>query len=152
MAAFITVSEVDFNAGQLLNELQQSDTSCGAIVNFIGLVRDVNENSQVQALTLEHYPGMTEKVLGDIAQQAQQRFGVSDVMIYHRVGTLALNEQIVFVATNARHREAAFAACQFVMDFLKRDAPFWKCEQRGEQRVWLGQADKDKCAHQKWDE
>ncbi|MDC0611448.1 molybdenum cofactor biosynthesis protein MoaE [Vibrio sp.] len=147
----IFVGEDVFDAGALIEDMRQRDTSCGALVTFIGSVRDINEGEDVSALTLEHYPGMTEKVLCGIADKAQQRFGVNQIDIYHRVGTLGLNEQIVFVGVAAKHRESAFLACEFVMDFLKTEAPFWKKEHRKSETVWLDQAKKEALARKRWE-
>ncbi len=146
----ITVNQAAFDSGVLTEDLRCRDSSCGALVTFIGSVRDINAGESVQALTLEHYPGMTENVLHGIAEKAKKRFGVKEVDIYHRVGTLQLNEAIVFVGVVSQHRESAFLACEFVMDFLKTEAPFWKKELRNNESVWLEQAEKEKHVQQRW--
>ena len=147
----IIVANDPFNAGELQETLRTSQLSCGAIVSFIGTVRDINEGESVTALTLEHYPGMTESVLQSIVEQAKNRFGVSQIDIYHRIGTLTVNEPIVYVAVASQHRAAAFQACEFVMDFLKTEAPFWKKEHRAQgEAVWLEQAAKEAKAKSRW--
>ncbi|WP_105254700.1 molybdenum cofactor biosynthesis protein MoaE, partial [Pseudoalteromonas sp. T1lg75] len=128
------------------------DSSCGAVVSFVGLVRDINQGEAVSGLTLEHYPGMTQKSLEAICTRAKARFEVPHIDVVHRVGSLALNEQIVFVGVAARHREKAFLACEYVMDHLKSEAPFWKKEQRQEGELWLAQNDKDTLALARWGE
>ncbi|MFV0511836.1 MAG: molybdopterin synthase catalytic subunit MoaE, partial [Shewanella algae] len=105
-----------------------ADNSDGAVVTFVGKVRDFNDGSAVTDLTLEHYPGMTEAVLGQIATQARERWPLNQLTIIHRVGTMHLGEQIVFIGVSSAHRKAAFAACEFLIDFLKTKAPFWKLE------------------------
>jgi len=146
----IVVGKEAFDSGVLVESLRKRDTSCGALVSFVGSVREINDDESVQALTLEHYPGMTENVLQDIADKAKKRFGVMEVDIYHRVGTLNVNEPIVFVGIAAHHRGSAFLACEFVMDILKTEAPFWKKEHRSSGSVWLDQAVKETKAKQRW--
>ncbi len=147
----IQIDEKCFDIGALTEALRRKDSGCGALVSFIGSVRDINDDESVSGLTLEHYPGMTEKVLADIVAKAKERFGVEHIHIYHRVGRLKLNEPIVFVGVTARHRESAFLACEFVMDFLKTEAPFWKKEHRKDGELWLEQADKESQARKRWD-
>lgn len=122
----------------------------GAVVSFLGLVRDINQQAAVTGLLIEHYPGMTERSLTAIAEQAQARWALQDLLIVHRVGLLLPQEPIVLVATASAHRADAFAACEFVMDYLKTQAPFWKKEQRGEQQLWLDARESDELRASRW--
>ncbi|WP_299668964.1 molybdopterin synthase catalytic subunit MoaE [uncultured Psychromonas sp.] len=146
----ISVQELDFNQ-QVEYDRLKSTTKIGAIVTFTGLVRDINEGQQVSDLALEHYPGMTEKCLQDIVEQAQQRWNIIDFSVIHRVGQLAISDQIVFVGIASQHRGDAFAACEFIMDYLKTQAPFWKKETmaNGETK-WVDARDHDQHALTKW--
>jgi molybdopterin synthase catalytic subunit len=120
----ITLSEAPFDPGALLSEFCRGRSEVGAVATFTGLARA--EAGDAQVLELEAYPGFTEAAIGKIAEQARSRFGIDDLMIRHRIGKIAPGEPIVFVATAARHRRAAFEACDFLMDYLKSRAPFWK--------------------------
>ena len=146
----ISVQELDFNQQVEYDRLKNS-TKIGAIVTFTGLVRDINEGQDVSDLALEHYPGMTEKCLQDIVQQAQQRWNIIDISVIHRVGQLAISDQIVFVGIASQHRGDAFAACEFIMDYLKTQAPFWKKETmaNGETK-WVDAREQDQHALTKW--
>lgn len=126
------------------------DNSDGAVVTFVGKVRDFNDGSAVTDLTLEHYPGMTEAVLQQITAQARERWPLNKVTIIHRVGTMALGEQIVFIGVTSAHRKAAFAACEFLIDFLKTKAPFWKLEAGDQGKNWVEAKDADEQAAQMW--
>lgn len=126
------------------------DNSDGAVVTFIGKVRDFNDGSAVTDLTLEHYPGMTEAVLNQIAVEARERWPLNKVTIIHRVGTMALGEQIVFIGVTSAHRKAAFAACEFLIDFLKTKAPFWKLEAGDQGKNWVEAKDADEQAAKMW--
>lgn len=128
-----------------------SDDSDGAVVIFVGKVRDFNDGSAVTDLTLEHYPGMTEAVLNQIAAEARERWPLTHVTIIHRVGTMALGEQIVFIGVTSAHRKAAFAACEFLIDFLKTKAPFWKLEAGDQGKNWVEAKDADEQAAKMWD-
>ncbi|KIO37092.1 MULTISPECIES: molybdopterin synthase catalytic subunit MoaE [unclassified Shewanella] len=128
-----------------------SDDSDGAVVTFVGKVRDFNDGSAVTDLTLEHYPGMTEAVLNQIAAEARERWPLTHVTIIHRVGTMALGEQIVFIGVTSAHRKAAFAACEFLIDFLKTKAPFWKLEAGDQGKNWVEAKDADEQAAKMWD-
>ncbi|MCT8988197.1 molybdopterin synthase catalytic subunit MoaE [Shewanella phaeophyticola] len=130
--------------------LLANDNQDGAVVNFIGKVRDFNDGSAVTDLTLEHYPGMTESVLDQICQQARERWPLNKVTIIHRVGTMALGEQIVFIGVTSAHRKAAFAACEFLIDFLKTKAPFWKLEANDAGSKWVEARDSDEQAAKMW--
>lgn len=148
----ISVQQQDFSLGDEYQALIQDASSEGAVVTFVGLVRDINQGNTVKELTLEHYPGMTEKSLKAIVQQAKQRWPLGKVRVIHRVGRLKLSDQIVFVGVTSRHREAAFAACQFIMDYLKNQAPFWKKETTDDGDGWVDFNEKDQQAMQRWQE
>lgn len=131
-------------------QILASKPEAGAIVTFVGLVRDLNLEQKVTALHLEHYPEMTEKSLRRIVQQAKQRWQLIDVSLIHRVGTLTVNQQIVFVGVSSQHRADAFAACEFIMDYLKTQAPFWKKEHTDLGETWLDANEKDQQAAKRW--
>ena len=125
----------------------------GAIASFVGLVRDVNVSNNaehVSNMTLEHYPGMTEKALEAIVEKAKTRWEIIDALIIHRIGLLQATEQIVFVAVTSQHRGDAFAACEFMMDYLKTEAPFWKKEQTEQGAHWVEAKESDDAARDKW--
>ena len=122
----------------------------GAVVTFTGLVRDLYQDKTIHAMTLEHYPGMTEKELNRIYDEAMARWPITKATIIHRVGRLLAGEQIVFVGCASPHREAAFEACHFIMDFLKTDAPFWKAEETDTGISWVDARDTDQTALKKW--
>jgi molybdopterin synthase catalytic subunit len=145
----IRVQHEDFDAGAELAAMR-GNRAIGALACFIGLVRDVNDGTAVRSLTLEHYPGMTEKALEDIVEQARRRWDIMDVRVIHRVGTLHPTDQIVFVAVGGAHRGEAFAACEFVMDYLKTQAPFWKREQTPGGARWVEARASDDAAAQRW--
>jgi molybdopterin synthase catalytic subunit len=147
--AKVQVQTADFNVADEYN-LLASDNSDGAVVTFVGKVRDFNDGNPVTDLTLEHYPGMTEAVLMQIAQQAKERWPLNYVTIIHRVGTLSLGEQIVFIGVTSAHRKAAFAACEFLIDFLKTKAPFWKLEAGSNGSNWVDARDSDEQAAKMW--
>ena len=146
----VRVQTEDFDAGQEINQLRKVRKDIGAVVSFIGLVRDINEGDTVSQLTLEHYPGMTEKSLQAIVTQAKARWDIIDVLIIHRVGTLQPCDQIVLVAVSGSHRAEAFSACEFVMDFLKTEAPFWKKELTPQGEHWVEARESDDVAKQRW--
>jgi molybdopterin synthase catalytic subunit len=133
----IRVQTNDFDQQQQYLLLTNGNEQDGVVVTFVGLVRNKNEGKQVLSLTLEHYPGMTEKSLNAIADEARKKWDVGQIRIIHRVGTLALGEQIVYVGVAATHRKAAFHAAEFVMDFLKTKAPFWKKELTTDGEYWV---------------
>ena len=146
----IKVQTEDFNQQHQYDHLR-AQSSVGAVVTFTGLVRDMNQGEQVSSLTLEHYPAMTEKSLADIVLQAKKRWDIVACTVIHRVGELMLSEQIVFVGIASAHRREAFAACEFIMDYLKNKAPFWKkeCNSQGE-RYWIDARESDSNAVDKW--
>jgi len=146
----ISVQQQDFNVADEYAAMVNDNVTDGAVVCFTGLVRDFNQGNSVKGLTLEHYAVMTEKVLESIVTQAKERWPLGKVRVIHRVGELNLGEQIVFVGVTSQHREAAFAANQFIMDFLKNQAPFWKKERTQSGDRWVAAEDKDKKAQQKW--
>lgn len=148
----ISVQTDAFDAGQLLNQMQAKQLGIGAVASFVGYVRDYNQDAAVSELLLEHYPGMTEKALEKIVEQAEQRWPLLRVKVVHRVGLLGLGEPIVFVAVASAHRQAAFAACEFIMDYLKARAPFWKKEHTEQGARWVDGRDSDQQAAARWTE
>jgi len=146
----IQVQTEDFDMASQCDWLKQGGASCGAIVTFAGLVREHLETS-LNALYLEHYPGMTEKSLAKIVSQARERWSLGRVVVIHRVGELALNDNIVFVGVASPHRKGGFEAAQFIMDYLKRDAPFWKKERSDLGDSWVAQKQTDLAAAKGWD-
>lgn len=138
-----------FDAGEELAWLSD-DPGFGAVVTFSGLVRDTNLGDKVSGLFLEHYPGMTEQALEQIVVQARQRWVLGPVTVIHRVGHLRPNDPIVFVGVTSAHRQAAFHAAEFIMDYLKTQAPFWKKECVGEKSRWLEMRDSDKQSAERW--
>ncbi|MEZ9199409.1 molybdopterin synthase catalytic subunit MoaE [Shewanella sp. 10N.286.54.B9] len=145
----IRVQTADFSVPDEYQLISQ-DNGDGAVVTFVGKVRDFNDGSAVTDLTLEHYPGMTEAVLNQIEAQARERWPLNHVSIIHRVGKMALGEQIVFIGVTSAHRKAAFAACEFLIDFLKTKAPFWKLEAGEEGASWVEARDSDEQAADVW--
>lgn len=145
----IRVQQEDFDVGEEYQQLRNR-ASAGAIVFFVGLVRDMNLNQQVKGLSLEHYPGMTETQLKEIIEEAKSRWPIQDASIVHRVGDLDVSDQIVFVGVNSAHREASFEACHFIMDYLKTKATFWKKERTLEGEIWLDARESDLKAKNKW--
>lgn len=143
---YIAIQTSDFSVGDEHQALCESGTHIGAIVTFTGLVREFTQDSG-KSLFLEHYPAMTEKVLSEIIEQACQRWNINNVRLIHRVGHLAAGDQIVFIGVNSAHRAEAFLAGQFIMDFLKTEAPFWKKE--GDQ--WVEAKGSDTDAKNQWE-
>lgn len=146
----IVVQREDFSLADEYARLATRADS-GAIVTFVGKVRDFNQGEEVKGLALEHYPGMTEKALADIVQEARRRWPLQECTLIHRIGELWLGDQIVLVAVSSAHRDAAFDACHFIMDFLKTRAPFWKKEltTEGVQR-WVEAKESDNAAAARW--
>lgn len=146
----ILVQQADFSLGEEYERLAARHDS-GAIVTFVGKVRDFNQGEEVKGLSLEHYPGMTEKALTDIVTEARGRWPLQECTLIHRIGDLLLGDQIVLVAVSSAHRDAAFEACHFIMDFLKTQAPFWKKEltAEGVQR-WVEAKQSDDAAAARW--
>lgn len=146
----VAVQTADFDVAHEYQLLRQDNRADGAIVFFSGLVREMNQGSDVTGLFLEHYPAMTLKSLQQIVEQAKQRWPLNRVRLIHRVGQLQVSDQIVFVGVSSSHREAAFEACHFMMDFLKNRAPFWKKETTQNGDVWVESLAKDQTALDKW--
>lgn len=146
----VCVQTEDFDLAAEVRRVRALSSSIGALASFQGIVSDFNDGGGVQGLFLEHYPGMTERVLEDIAQQAASRWDLLGQTIIHRVGSLAPSDNIVLVIVASRHRQDAFMACEFLMDILKTQAPFWKKERRGEQSNWVESRASDEQARQRW--
>ena len=147
----IRIQEKDFDISAEVAALRQGDPRVGAVVSFLGTVRDMNEGSEVQELTLEHYAGMTEKALEEILSQAKSRWDIYQALVIHRIGPLLPEEQIVLVAVTSAHRGEAFAACEFIMDYLKTAAPFWKKENTPEGARWVDARVTDDAAMARWE-
>ncbi|WP_299235383.1 molybdopterin synthase catalytic subunit MoaE [uncultured Halomonas sp.] len=147
----IRVQEAPFDAGTEQQTLLAGRTDIGAVVSFTGLVRDFNEHPEVSALTLEHYPGMTESALEAIVEEARGRWSLDAVTVIHRVGRLAPGDPIVLVVVASAHRRAAFEACDFIMDYLKTRAPFWKKEHSGDGDYWVSERDSDHLDARRWE-
>ena len=146
----IRVQREDFDVGAELERLCQGDHRVGGLVAFVGLVRDMAGGQSVDAMTLEHYPGMTEKTLARIEAQAGERWPLAASLIVHRYGRLEPGDRIVLVATASAHRQAAFEACQFLVDWLKTQAPFWKREETGSGEHWVDARAADDAAAARW--
>jgi molybdopterin synthase catalytic subunit len=146
----VRIQENDFDISSEITALRKGDPRVGAVVTFLGTVRDMNAGSKVKGMTLEHYPGMTEKALEDIISQAKTRWDIYQALVIHRVGPLLPEDQIVFVAVTSAHRGEAFAACEFMMDYLKTAAPFWKKEDTLEGARWVDSRVTDDAAMARW--
>jgi molybdopterin synthase catalytic subunit len=146
----IRIQENDFDISAEIAALRKGDPRVGAVVTFLGTVRDMNDGSQVKGMMLEHYPGMTEKALQDILDQAKARWDIYNTLVIHRVGPLLPEDQIVLVAVTSAHRGEAFAACEFIMDYLKTAAPFWKKEDTPEGARWVDARVTDEAAMARW--
>jgi molybdopterin synthase catalytic subunit len=146
----VRIQTQDFDTGFEISQLRNARKDTGAVVSFIGQVRDLNEGDAVSQLTLEHYPGMTEKALEAIVNQAQSRWDIFDALVIHRVGTLQPMDQIVLVAVTSAHRGEAFKACEFIMDYLKTEAPFWKKEVTNQGERWIDAKLTDDDARERW--
>jgi molybdopterin synthase catalytic subunit len=146
----VRIQTEDFDLSLELKKLRAGDARVGAVAAFVGTVRDRNDGSEVAAMTLEHYPGMTEKSLEEIIEKAKARWDIYDVLIIHRVGPLQIEDQIVLTAVTSAHRGEAFAACEYVMDYLKTLAPFWKKEDTPEGARWVDARLSDDEALKKW--
>ena len=150
MSISVRVQQADFDLGQEIAQLRAGNPKVGAVVGFVGTVRDMNDGLEVAAMELEHYPGMTEKAILAIVEQARARWPVSAALVIHRVDPLLPQEQIVLVAVSSSHRGEAFAACEFIIDYLKTEAPFWKKEDTPEGARWVDARDSDATALDKW--
>ena len=148
--SLIRVQENDFDVSTEIAALRKGDPRVGAVVTFLGTVRDLNDGSQVKEMTLEHYPNMTEKALEEIVAQAKSRWDIYQALVIHRVGPLLPEDQIVLVAVTSAHRGEAFAACEFIMDYLKTAAPFWKKEETPDGGRWVDARVTDETAMARW--
>jgi molybdopterin synthase catalytic subunit len=146
----IRIQENNFDISAEIAALRQGDSRVGAVVSFLGTVRDMNDGSQIKAMTLEHYPGMTEKSIQAILDQAKARWDIYQSLVIHRVGPLLPEDQIVLVVVTSAHRGEAFAACEFIMDYLKTEAPFWKKEETPEGGRWVDARVSDDAALERW--
>ena len=146
----VRVEAQDFDVSAEIARLRAGDARVGAVVSFVGTVRDMNDGDSVAELELEHYPGMTERALEEIVAQARARWPLYGVLVIHRIGPMRPLDQIVLVACTAAHRGEAFAACEFIMDYLKTDAPFWKKEQTPGGARWVDARVTDDAARAKW--
>ncbi len=147
----IRVQEEDFDVSQEITRLSDGNHDIGGVCTFLGLVRDLTGNS-IKTMTLDYYPGMTEKELSKIEAEARARWPLTDCMIIHRYGSLAPGDRIVMVATASPHRQAAFESCEFLMDYLKTRAPFWKKEDSGDGEKWVEARASDDIAADRWTE
>jgi molybdopterin synthase catalytic subunit len=148
----VRVQFEDFDAGAEIARMRLARPDTGAVAAFIGQVRDLSEGAEVSGMTLEHYPGMTEKALEAIVDQARQRWNIFDALVIHRIGALKPLDQIVLVVVSGAHRGEAFSACEFIMDYLKTEAPFWKKELTETGDRWVEARSSDDTAKQRWTE
>lgn len=146
----VRIQTDDFDLSTEIAALRAGRAGVGAVVSFVGTVRDINQGTGVSSLTLEHYPGMTDKSLEDIVAQATSRWQLDQVLVIHRVGPLQPLDQIVLVAVTSAHRGEAFEACEFVMDWLKTRAPFWKKEATPQGERWVDARESDDAAAVRW--
>ena len=146
----VVIQQQDFDVSVELARLARQSLAVGALTNFVGLVRDSNDNTEVATLELEHYPGMTERSIMQIITQATERWQLLGATVIHRIGRLVPGDQIVFVAVSSMHRAEAFAACEFIMDYLKTQAPFWKKELTPQGERWVDARCSDKAAAARW--
>ena len=146
----IKVQREDFDIGAELAQLTDGNTKVGGLASFVGLVRDLTDQGAVSAMTLEHYPGMTERRLAEIEAEARSRWPLEGVLIIHRYGKLEPGDRIVLVATTSAHRQAALESCAFLIDWLKTKAPFWKLEEGAKGAAWVEAKESDDRAADKW--
>ncbi len=146
----VRIQTADFDLSTEIAALRSGDLEVGAIVSFVGTVRDMNEGSQVNSMELEHYAGMTEKALADIIVEAKSRWSIHEALVIHRIGKMLPGEQIVLVAVTGQHRGEAFSACEFIMDYLKTAAPFWKKEATPTGEHWVDARSTDDEAMERW--
>ncbi len=150
MSVQVRIQAEDFDLSTEIAQLRAANPKVGGIVTFVGTVRDLNEGAAVAEMELEHYPGMTEQSINAIIEQAKARWPVYGALVIHRIGPLKPMEQIVLVAVTSAHRGEAFAACEFIIDYLKTEAPFWKKEQTPDGARWVDARVTDEAALQKW--
>jgi molybdopterin synthase catalytic subunit len=148
--ARVRVQAEDFDTGRELDALARGRNDVGGLASFVGLVRDANDGHAIRGMTLEHYPGMTEKALEDICAQAHARWDLIDTLVIHRVGRLVPGDRIVLVGVASAHRGEAFEACEFIMDYLKTRAPFWKKEDTAAGARWVEARASDDTAAERW--
>ena len=146
----VRVQQEDFDTGRELEALTRGRVDVGAVACFVGLVRDLNEGDAIRGLALEHYPGMTERALEEICREAHARWDILETLVIHRVGSLAPGDRIVLVGVAGGHRGEAFQACEFIMDYLKTRAPFWKKEATAHGERWVEARGSDDAAAQRW--
>ena len=146
----IRVQTEDFEIGAEISRMTAGNTEIGGIASFVGVVRDYTSDEKISTMTLEHYPGMTEKQLANLETEARERWELQDVLIIHRYGTLNPGDRIVLVVTASTHREASLKSCQFLIDWLKTKAPFWKLEDRESGAQWVESRSEDSVAADKW--
>jgi molybdopterin synthase catalytic subunit len=146
----VRIQTAEFDVGAEIAALSRGNPKVGAVASFVGVVRDVNEGDTVAEMSLEHYPGMTEKAIEEIIAQAKGRWNFYDALVIHRVGRLKPTDPIVLVVVASSHRGEAFAACEFIMDYLKTRAPFWKKEQGGGGARWVEAREADDVAAERW--
>jgi molybdopterin synthase catalytic subunit len=150
MTARVSIQTADFNLSQEVEQLRAGDKRVGAVCTFTGTVRDRNDGLSVSSMELEHYPGMTEKAIEAMIDEAVVRFDIFGARVVHRIGVLQPLDQVVMVAVTAAHRGTSFQACEFLMDYLKTQAPFWKKEQTPEGARWVDARVSDDAALAKW--
>ena len=150
MAARVCIQAEDFDVGAEIAALRAGDPGVGAVCSFIGTVRDRSDGASVSAMELEHYPGMTEKAIEQMIDEAMRRFDIRAARVIHRVGPLNVKDQIVLVVVTSAHRGESFQACEFLMDYLKTQAPFWKKERTPEGERWVDARVADDAALQRW--
>lgn len=146
----VVVQEQDFDPGEVIRQLHRNRPEVGAVATFMGVCRDVNAGDRVQRMRLEHYPGMTERAIENIVDEARARWGILDCVVIHRIGVLEPTDPIVLVAISSEHRHQALEACTFIMDFLKTRAPFWKQELTGSGERWVASRGSDSDAAKRW--
>jgi molybdopterin synthase catalytic subunit len=146
----VRVQTEDFDAGAEITRMRAGNPKVGAIASFVGVVRDLSDGDTISEMTLEHYPGMTEKALEKIVEEARARWELYDALVVHRVGKLKPTDQIVLVVVTSAHRGEAFHACEFLMDYLKTRAPFWKKERTAEGSRWVEARETDDAAARRW--
>jgi len=147
----IRIQHEDFDTGAEIARLRLARPDVGAVAAFVGQVRDMNAGDGISAMTLEHYPGMTEKTLEVIVESAKARWDIFDALVIHRIGRLQPQDQIVLVVVSGAHRGVAFAACEFIMDYLKTEAPFWKKEETPGGLRWVEARSTDEAARRRWE-
>lgn len=146
----VRIQQQPFDTGAEIRELIEADQAMGAVVNFVGVMRNMNEGDAVSEMTLEHYPGMTENALHKIVAEARGRWHLGSVTVIHRVGKLRPSDEIVLVAVSAEHRAEAFDGCEYIIDFLKTRAPFWKKEKTARGERWVDERETDIAAVKQW--